>query len=181
MSPIQILGFLFDFYISIVLLRLLLQFTRADFYNPLSQFCVRLTQPVLAPLRRLIPSAGGLDTASFVFALLLIALKEALLGRLYFGVWLDLLGLLQRSAFGLIFAILQLMLMLVFARAILSWVDPHGQSPFYRVLNQLTEPLLRPIRRVVPDIGGLDLSPMFAILLIFFAQWLVGQLLGFFH
>lgn len=181
MSPIQILGFLFDFYISIVLLRLLLQLTRADFYNPLSQFCVRLTQPVVAPLRRIIPSAGGLDSASLVFALVLIALKEAVLGRLYFGVWIDLIGLLQRSAFGLAFAVLQLMLMLVFARAILSWVDPYGHTPFYRVLSQLTEPLLRPIRRLIPAMGGLDLSPMIAILLIFLAQWLVSQLLGFFH
>ncbi len=181
MSPIQILGFLFDFYISIVLLRLLLQFTRADFYNPLSQFCVRLTQPVLAPMRRFIPSAGGLDSASLVLALALIAIKEALLGRLYFGIWIDLIGLVQRRAFGVVFAILQLLLMLVFARAILSWVDPYGQSPFYRVLSQLTEPILRPLRRLIPSTAGFDLSPMIAILLIFLAQWAVGQLLTLFH
>jgi YggT family protein len=142
---------------------------------------VRLTQPVVAPLRRVIPGFGGLDLATLLFALVLIGLKEAVLGRMYFGVWLDAMGLLQRSAFGLIFAVLQLMLMLVFARAILSWVDPRGHSPFYHVLSQLTEPLLRPIRRVIPAIGGLDLSPMLAILLIFLAQWVVGVLMASFH
>ena len=177
MSPLQILGFLFDFYISIVLLRLLLQVTRADFYNPLSQFCVRLTQPVLAPLRRIIPGFGGIDLASLLFAFVLVTIKIIVLVRLGAGVWPSVIAVLLRSVFELTLASLQLMFWLVVVRAILSWVDTYGASPVARVLSQLTDPLLRPVRRVIPPIGGLDLSPMALILLILLAQWAVGRLM----
>ncbi len=177
MHPIQIVGFLFDFYISIVMLRFLLQITRADFYNPLSQFAVRMTQPVLAPLRRLIPGLGGLDLASLTFAYVLVIIKLFVLVRLSAGVWPDVLSVLIRAVFDLTLSTLQLMFWLVIVRALLSWVDPYGNAPFGRVLIQLTEPLMRPIRRLIPPMGGLDLSPLFLLLLIGFAQWLVGSVL----
>ncbi len=178
MSPVQILAFLFDLFIYVVLLRFLLQLTRADFYNPLSQFVIRLTQPILKPLRRVIPGLGGIDLASVLLALALVVFKIAVIYRLALGAWPGPLLLVKGGVFGLTMLLLQLLFWLVLVRALLSWVDPYGSNPTARVLGQLTEPMLRPIRRIIPPIGGLDLSLLFLSLLLLFLQWALGQIPG---
>ena len=176
MSPLQILLFLFDLYIAIMLLRFVLQLTRADFYNPLSQFVVRMTQPLLAPLRRIIPGLGGIDWSSLLVAVLLMALKLTL------GAWAALakpgivLDILRLTLFEMLLLVLQLAFWGVILRAVLSWVDPYSANPIARVLAQLTDPMLKPVRRFIPPIGGLDLSPMFLTLAILLLQWLVRNL-----
>lgn len=172
MSPRDILSFLFNLYIAIVLLRFLLQWMRTDFYNPLSQFILKMTQPVLVPLRRVIPGFGGIDWASLLFLLALLMLRNWLLGSqmmFVLGYWLAL-------PFDALLLLLNTLIVCLFGRAILSWVDPHGQHPFQRPLAQLTDPLLRPIRRLMPSMGGLDLSPMFAILGLYLLIWCVHEL-----
>lgn len=176
MSPLQILALLFDLYISIVLVRFLLQMVRADFYNPLSQFVVTVTQPVIKPLRRLIPGVGGIDWASLIFAFALVLLKLLILLRGDFQGGSYWLLLLRLGIIEITLLILQTLQWCIIARAVLSWVDPYGRNPLYHVLGQLTDPILRPIRRLIPPIGGLDLSPMFGLLAILLAQWLVHGL-----
>ncbi len=180
MSPFQILDFLFNLYISIVLLRFLLQLVHADFYNPLSQFVVRMTQPVLGPLRKLIPSHRSFDFAALLFAFVLFAAKLVVMVSIAGGS-VNIGMLLHTCVFGLTLLFLQLLFWCVLVRALLSWVDPYGAQPVSRVLIQISEPMLRPIRRLIPAMGGIDLSPLFLILLISLAQWGVGRLsvLGF--
>lgn len=141
---------LFDLYIMVVILRIWLQAARADFYNPFSQFIVKATQPVIGPLRRVIPSIGSLDLATVLFAYLLCILKFVALvmvasgGSVSFSADFLFLGLLSliKAAGGLLFWVLLI-------RAILSWVS-QGRSPIEYVFHQLTEPMLAPIRRILP-------------------------------
>ncbi|MDV7106296.1 YggT family protein [Vibrio sp. TH_r3] len=166
-----------DLYIMIVLLRLWLQAARADFYNPFSQFIVKATQPIIKPLRRVIPSVGSIDLATLVFAYVLCVIKFVALilianGTLVFSLDFLFFGLLAlvKAAGGLLFWVLLL-------RAILSWVS-QGRSPIEYVFHQLTEPMLGPIRRFLPDMGGFDLSVLVLFIILQFANFLMGDIIG---
>lgn len=167
---------LFNLYLMVVLLRLWLQFARADFYNPLSQVVVKATQPVVAPLRRIVPSIGPFDTATFVFALMVSALKVITISIIFNGS-LNPIGILIASLFDVIREALSLIFWVLILRAILSWVS-QGNNPIEYVLSQLTEPFLRPIRNILPPMGGLDLSVLVAIIAIQFLRILLGDFIG---
>lgn len=161
---IQTLGSL---YLLIVLLRFILQLVRADFYNPLSQFIVKATQPLLRPLRRIIPAIGLLDTASLLLAILLQMLLMAVILTLN-GVAAG--GLLLHLLIWAIISVTSLFLKVFFfaliISVILSWVAPGSYNPGAQLVNQLCEPLLAPIRSLLPNLGGLDISPIFAFIAI---------------
>ncbi|MDE1515959.1 MULTISPECIES: YggT family protein [Vibrio] len=169
---------LFDLYIMVVILRIWLQAARADFYNPFSQFIVKVTQPVVGPLRRMIPSLGSIDLATVLFAYLLCVLKYVALvliassGAVSFSADFLYLGLLSliKAAGGLLFWVLLI-------RAILSWVS-QGRSPIEYVFHQLTEPMLAPIRRILPAMGGFDFSVLVLFIALQFANFLIGDLIG---
>jgi len=168
-----LIGTLIDLYATAVLLRLLLQWVRADFYNPVVQFLVTLTNPPLLRLRRFIPSIGRLDTASLVLALTLQVL----------GVWIVSAispsgarwpGILVFAVSKLLMTVLLLYFFLIIVAVILSWVGARARHPVVPLVFQLTEPVLQPIRRVIPPIGGMDLSPLFALIAIRFLLLLLG-------
>ncbi|ELU9850674.1 YggT family protein [Vibrio cholerae] len=169
---------LFDLYIMVVILRIWLQAARADFYNPFSQFIVKATQPVVGPLRRVIPSLGSMDLATVLFAYVLCVLKYVALvliasgGAVTFSADFLFLGLLSliKATGGLLFWVLLI-------RAILSWVS-QGRSPIEYVFHQLTEPMLAPIRRIIPVMGGFDLSILVLFIVLQFANFLMGDVIG---
>ena len=146
----------------VVLARLLLQWTRADFRNPLCQAVVKLTNPLILPLRRVLPPIGKLDTASVVAVLLVGTVDVACIFALHgIGVpgplaWIRLV--LTEIARTLLWTYLYA----IFLYAILSLIAPGGYSPLQSLLTTLCEPVLRPIRRIIPGISGLDLSPLWA-------------------
>ncbi|AGA89587.1 putative integral membrane protein [Thioflavicoccus mobilis 8321] len=154
---------LFGLYTTIVILRFLLQWMRADFYNPISQFVVKLTTPVLGPLRRVVPGIGGADIASLVLAWLLKSTELILIGLLV-GANRNLLGAFFWSLPALVGLVINIFLFAVFIRVILSWVAPDPRHPGVHLLDSLTSPLLRPAQRLLPPIGGIDLSPMLVII-----------------
>ncbi len=161
---IQTLGSL---YLLIVLLRFILQLVRADFYNPLSQFIVRATQPLLRPMRRLIPSLLGLDMSSLLLAILIqLLLMIVTLTLMGFGVGDYLLQLLVWSIISVTSLFLKVFFFALIISVILSWVAPHSYNPAAQLVNQLCEPLLAPFRRLLPNLGGLDISPIFAFIAI---------------
>lgn len=166
----------FDLYIMIVLLRVWLQVARADFYNPFSQFIVKATQPVVAPLRRFIPSLGGWDTATIIFAFIVAALKITIVS-LMMGASLNPIVLLISAAIILVKAVFKLIFWVLILRAILSWVS-QGRNPIEAVMIQLTEPLLAPVRRFVPPIGGLDLSMIVVLIGLQFLELLFSDFLS---
>ena len=172
-AAVYILQTIGSFYLLIVLLRFILQLVRADFYNPLSQFIVRATHPLLKPLRRIIPSLGGLDLASLVLALIvqyvLMALTVMLMGV---GVG-DPLLILVWSLIGVTALLLKVFFFALIISVILSWVAQGTHNPAALLVNQICEPLLMPIRRILPNLGGLDLSPIVAFLILNLLDMLV--------
>ncbi|HDY7708614.1 YggT family protein [Vibrio vulnificus] len=169
---------LFDLYIMVVILRIWLQAARADFYNPFSQFIVKATQPVIGPLRRVIPSIGSIDLATVLFAYLLLVLKLALIATVspQDALSLTLQGHLFVALFGLVKMVGKTLLYVLIIRAILSWVS-QGRSPIEYVFHQLTEPMLAPIRRILPAMGGFDLSVLVLFIALQFTNYLIGDLL----
>ncbi len=163
-AAIYVLQTLGSLYLLIVLLRFILQLVRADFYNPLSQFIVRATHPLLRPLRRIIPSVGGLDLASLVLAVLLQMVLMALTLLLAYGTTGNPMQLLVWAIIGVTGLFLKIFFFALIISVILSWVAPGSHNPGAQLVNQLCEPLLSPIRRILPSLGGLDLSPIFAFL-----------------
>ncbi len=161
---------LFGLYITVVLIRFLLQLVRADFYNPFSQFIVRVTSPVLRPLRQVIPSFAGMDTASLVLAWLLETLELALLA-LILGV--NPLGAPIWAFPSLIELLLNIALFAVLIRAILSWINPDPYNPVIGILARLTDPLLRPAQRALPPVSGVDLSPLAVMIALVLVQMLL--------
>ncbi|ABG42222.1 protein of unknown function YGGT [Paraglaciecola sp. T6c] len=180
MSAMQFLvNTLFELYLMVVLLRFWLQLARADFYNPFSQFVVKATHPIVGPLRRVLPSIGRMDTATLVLALLVAGLKIVVLNLIAGNTNINPLGLVIGSFYLVVKEALSLMMWVLIIRAIMSWVS-QGYNPMDMVLGQLTEPLLAPIRRRLPNLGGLDLSVMVVILVIIFLQKLLGDVFGYF-
>lgn len=172
-AAVYILQTIGSLYLLIVLLRFILQLVRADFYNPLSQFIVRATHPLLKPLRKVIPSVAGLDLASLVLAILvqlvLMALTLMLLG---YGLE-NPLQLLVWSIIGVTALFLKVFFFALIISVILSWVAQGSHNPTAMLINQICEPLLSPIRRILPSMGGLDLSPIVAFLLLNLIDMLV--------
>lgn len=167
---IQTLGSL---YLLIVLLRFILQLVRADFYNPLSQFIVKATHPLLRPLRRIIPSIGNLDLSSLVLALIVQVLLMAAILMLTYGGIGNPLQLLVWAIIGITGLFLNIFFYALIISVILSWVAPGSHNPGAQLINQITEPALAPFRRLLPNLGGLDLSPIFAFLAIKLLEMLV--------
>lgn len=163
---------IFSMYIMAVVLRIWLQLARADFFNPLSQLIARITNPVLRPLERVIPSTGRLNLAALVLGILLSVIA-LYLRVVMLGVNVDILPLLIISLRYFVGIVLQLIFWILIIRAILSWFS-QGGNPLEIVLHQLTEPLLQPIRRFIPAIGGLDLSVMFVLIGIQFLRIVIG-------
>ncbi len=155
----------FGLYILAVLLRFLLQWVRADFYNPVSQFLVKMTTPLLRPLRRVIPGFGGIDFASVVLMLALQLIELVLVIQLL-GQPLSVGGLMVLAVAGLLSLLIKIFLFSILIQVILSWVRPGDHSPVSLLLYQLNEPLLAPARRIIPAISGLDLSPVLVLVLL---------------
>lgn len=156
---------IFGLYILAVMLRFLLQWMHADFYNPVSQFLVKMTTPLLQPLRRVIPGFGGIDFASLVL-MLALQMTALILVALLLGRPLSAAALLVLAAAELLSLLVKVFLFSILIQVILSWVRPGDRSPVSLLLHQLNEPLLAPARRIIPTFSGLDLSPILVLVLL---------------
>lgn len=159
-------------YMLAVMLRFLLQWVRADFYNPISQFLVTVTNPPLIFLRRFIPGLFGIDLASLLLLVSLAIVKIYLISAIsgitphFSGALLLAVGeVIQLGVYVFIFSML--------IRVILSWIQPGGYNPVLGLINRLTEPLMAPARRIIPPFGGLDLSPMLVFIFLYLTLMLV--------
>ncbi|MDD1626250.1 MAG: YggT family protein [Methylococcaceae bacterium] len=163
---------LFSLYILAVMLRFLLQWCGADFYNPISQFLVKVTHPPLRIMRRFVPSIGKIDTSSLILVLALQMLSDFSI-LLLKGVTINIGALTILSITQLISLLINVLVFAVFARAILSWMNPGAFSAVASILATLTEPLLDICRKVIPSMGGIDLSPLAALLLLQLAKMVI--------
>ena len=156
---------LFDLYISFLLIRMLLGFAGADFRNPISQFLLKVTSPVLVPLRRFVPPIGKIDTAA-VLAAMGIKAVEVFLVMLVLGLGISGEGAFKLIVGGLLHSIIWIYIVALLIQAVISWVGSGQGNPIAPLLHSLTEPLIRPVRKIIPTIGMVDLSPLAVILLL---------------
>ncbi|MBA1149458.1 YggT family protein [Ectothiorhodospiraceae bacterium WFHF3C12] len=155
----------FGLYIIAVMLRFILQMVRADFYNPISQFLVQITQPVLRPLRRVVPGFAGVDISSVVLMILLQAAALALMSLVAYG-QVNPIYVLARTPVELVGLVFTVYIVAIIVMAVISWINPDRYNPVQTLLYSMTEPLMRPFRQIIPPIGGIDLSPLAAIIAI---------------
>jgi YggT family protein len=160
---VQSLG---SIYLTIVVLRFLLQLMQADFYNPISRFLINATHIPSKPIRALLPTYKSFDLASLVLALLVQWLVIQLTAFVNGVGIINPLFALSWGAVGILSLILNIYLYGLLIVIIVSWVAPQSQHPVLALLNQLIAPVMEPFRQVIPPLGGLDLSPIFMFLVI---------------
>jgi len=161
-----IVSTLVDLYLITFVLRILLQWQRADYRNPLVQFILTVTNPLVLPLRRYIPPVYGLDTASLIVAILIKLATLTLLTSLLCASLPGIPQLLLLTVFGLIRTLLSLYFFMILISVIMSWVAPGTYNPATALIASLVQPVLAPFRKIIPPIGGFDISPVFALIII---------------
>jgi len=169
---------LFSIYISLVMIRFLLALFRADFYNPISQTIVRFTNPPLTFLRRFIPPVGKFDSSAIIL-MIVLQLAELYLRTFIMGQSVPVLALFVVTFIELIKLGIWIFIIALIVQALISWINPgmyQMQNPMAAILNSLTAPLLRPIRRTLPRTGMVDFSPMLAIILLYILLIIVNGL-----
>ncbi|TAN51444.1 MAG: YggT family protein [Methylococcaceae bacterium] len=178
LAPLKfIIDTLSTLYSGAILLRLLLQWVKADYYNPICQFVVKITHPLLRPLRRAVPSVGRFDLASLVLLLILQILTMLLLASLP-GVTLPgLFGIPVLAIMRALELFFDLYVGIILGSALLSWISPHSNSPVASLLYSLSDPLLEIARRRMPDLGGLDLSPLVVLMVLELARMMLMPIL----
>ncbi|NOQ64166.1 MAG: YggT family protein [Methyloprofundus sp.] len=169
---IFLLDTVFSFYILAVLLRFILQWVGGDFNNPISQFLIKITHPPLRLLRRYIPSIGKVDTSSLVLLVSLQMVSDLIVLSVK-GMSFSIAALILLSLSQLISLLFNVFVFAIFARAILSWINPGTFNEATKILFNLTEPLLSACRRIIPDIGGIDLAPLIVLLGLQLAKMLI--------
>jgi len=156
---------IFGLYLIAVMLRFILQVARADFYNPVSQFLVKVTNPPLVPMRRLIPGILGVDVAAIVL-MLILKIIEIFLTSMMSGLSLSIIGILMFAVTGLLELLFNVFFFTILIQVIMSWVNPGGYNPTLTLLYSINEPLLSRAKRLIPPISGFDLSPIIVLVVL---------------
>ena len=156
----------FDIYILTLILRYLLTIVRVDSLNPLSALIIKVTNPLLKPLRRTIPGYFGIDWASIISLFLVQAIEIILVALIITGGIPAFSGLTMLTIAYLLRTILYIYLFIIIVQVIISWVNPNVYNPITTIMYQISEPILKPIRQFIPSSGGLDFSPLVALIII---------------
>lgn len=176
-SFIFLISTIFDLFLLILSIRLLLVWGRVNYFNPLVQFITKFTDFIVKPIRRIVPNIGRLETASLLLIVVLCAIKYSFILIISAG-YFNPLGLIILTSGNVLKLIIDIFFYAILLQAILSWIQPY--SPISYTLNQLTAPMLQPIQRVMPPISGIDISPLFALILLqFLSILLVNSLFQF--
>jgi len=169
MNPfVFLIDILLQLYATALLIRVLLQWVRADFYNPVSQFIVKITNPPVLPLRKIIPGFAGIDMATLLLAFLVLAIKSMIVFQTIEPLAISIIALGETLVL-----IISIFLYSIIIQAILSWVNPDPYNPAVSLLNSLTYPVLKHFRRLIPPMSGIDISSFFAIIVLLFVQYSV--------
>ena len=177
-NPLEFLiSTLFSLYILAVMLRFILGAVRADFYNPVSQFLVRITNPLLVPMRRVIPSFRQYDTSALLL-MLLLQLISLLIVVLLRGASVSFITLLLAAIGELVVLAFNVFIFAIVIQVIISWINPGAHNPVNALLYSITRPVMGPIQRLIPPVSGMDLSPLVALIGLQLLKMLVLPLLG---
>jgi YggT family protein len=160
---IFIISTVLHMYAFALALRFVFQWVKADFYNPVSQFIVKITSPVVNPVRRFIPGYKDLDTSTLLICYLVLALSQAIVQTLS-GYQMTAMTVTIMALTELVSMILDVFFYGILIQVIISWVNPHGHNPVNSLLYSVTAPVLRPVQKFIPPLGGMDISPIFAMI-----------------
>lgn len=164
-ASVFLIQVLFDLYLFVLAMRFILALTRANYFNPFIRVIIRFTEPLVSPLRRVMPNIRRFETATLIWILIFEGLKLFLIGLIQFGTP-NLLGLLVVTVAYTAKLFVMLFFYAVFLQIIVSWVQPPGSSPILDMLNRLTAPVLYPFQRIIPPISGVDISPIPALIVL---------------
>lgn len=183
-----ILGIMFNLYATVVAVRFVMQVVHADYYNPLAQGIVRITDPLLKPMRRVIPSVKRYDTSSLLLCFIVLFLKLLVFKLLSLG-YVPALGqsllvsgvapakLVIIAFLDLIHQFFNVFIFALIIQAILSWIPGAAGNPVQSLVSAISEPVLRPLRNLIPPMGGIDLTVFFTIIGLFALRiFLLGTL-----
>ena len=170
-----LLNTVIELYVMVVALRFLMQAMRVDYYNPIAQFVIKATNPILVPLRRVIPGWGRQDIAALLLCWLLLVGKLFLFMALGLGVVnigghgivvgnLGVVTVIALAAIDLLALFFNIFFFAIIIMAVLSWISPGGYNPVGALVSGISDPLIRPVRRYIPPLGGLDLSPLVVLI-----------------
>ena len=165
-AAIFLIQIIFGLYILAVLLRFLLAKVRADFYNPLSQFIVKITNPAIKPLRRIMPGYFGVDWPSIILLIFVQAMEIILISLIASGRIPAPLGLLVLTIAYLLKEIIYVYLFIIIVQIVISWVNPGAYNPITVIMHQLSEPILKPARQLIPPAGGFDFSSLIVLIVM---------------
>ncbi len=172
-AGIFLIDTLFSILLFVILMRILLQWVHADYYNPIVQALVRLSNPLLTPFRSALPNRGRVDWAAVVLLLLIQIINSSII-ILLAGAQISVVLLLVSTLAKLLRLVIYTFIFAIIIRAVLSFVGSNPGNPVQPLLYQLTEPLMAPVRRLLPAMGGLDLSPLVVIVLLQLVLILLG-------
>ncbi|MHB0774651.1 YggT family protein [Halomonas sp. WWR20] len=172
-AGLMLVNTLVSIYLFVLMLRFLLQLSRADYYNPMSQSIVKVTQPVVAPLQKLIPPMGRFDIATLVAGLLLKAIAIIVVLQIAGYGMPPIVHVVLAALAGVANAILKIYFFALIVMIILSWVAPQASHPGAILVQQIVEPIMAPVRRVIPPLGMIDLSPIVVFIAINLVDGLV--------
>lgn len=154
----------FSLYLFVLIVRLILVYVGANYFDPLTQFIVKLTNFIVKPLRRLLPNYRGIELSTLLLIVFLELIKFSLISVLNMGFMPNFMGILLLSFADASKCIIQIFTYAIILQAILSWVQPY--TPLNRSLMQVTSPIMRPVQRIIPLVGGIDISPIFALIML---------------
>ncbi|WP_392565427.1 YggT family protein [Utexia brackfieldae] len=177
-SIFYIINTLLTICLYIFMLRSWMQYARVNFYNPFTQFIVKITQPILGPLKKVLPYFKKFDSATFLVIYVIALIKVMFICAYGLKAPLFNVQYLLFAVYAILHAIGHLIFWLLLVRAILSWIS-RGQSSAEDLLFQLTEPLVQSIRRIIPPLGNIDLSFMVVVFILFALNMLATDLFGF--
>lgn len=160
---IFIISTIFHLYAFTLALRFIFQLVKADFYNPISQFIVKVTSPVVNPARRLIPAYKGLDTSTVLLCYLVLVVSQGIVQTLS-GYQITPMSVTILAFTDLVSMFLDVFFYAILIQVIISWVNPQGHNPVNSLLYSVTAPVLGPVQKFIPPLGGMDISPIFAML-----------------
>jgi len=162
------------FFIFALIVRFLMQLVRADYSNPVGSFIVKVTNPALKPLRRFIPGLWGIDMSSVVLVIFVQCLEIILVNLLPGRQLPDVTTISLLTVGQLADTVITIYFICIFVVVIASWIVQGSYNPILNLINQIIDPLMRPIRRLIPPMSGLDLSPLVAIAVLIFAKFLIA-------
>lgn len=164
-ASLYLVNAVFDLYTMLLMIRFVLCLARVDYFNPVTQFIVKVTQGIILPLRRLIPTYANIEFATLLALLILDSIRFYLIAKIGFGGTRNFLGIIVLSIADILKLFFNVFFWAIILNAILSWIQ-QSYSPVGRLLTQITMPIMRPIHRVIPPIGGIDISPIPALILL---------------